>query len=295
MRRPVRIGRPRADNSVRTGAALAAALLCGVLAQPALAQSVSTTGDIYTTNSTPLSSPTWTVGISGTDELVVGYPTLGTMLVEDGGQVINGNGYVGYIGAGTVTVRGSHPVSGDPSSWSNSGFLMVGDQGGTGILNIEQGGLVRASEVTIGSGSSSNGTINLLGDALSGRGVIETSRINAGNGTAALVIDGGVLRTTADGSFLNNFILPISIGSEGVWFDSNGHIMAVSPIFTGSGTFNKIGAGTVNLTGNSSGFGGMTIIEAGTLQFSGTSGFIAGNILNDSILSFNRSNAPFRA
>ena len=54
----------------------------------------------------------------------------------------------------------------------------------------------------------------------------------------------------------------------------------------------KLGAGTLTLTGDNTYTGGTTI-SAGTLQLGngGTTGSIAGNILNNATLAFNRSNA----
>lgn len=60
--------------------------------------------------------------------------------------------------------------------------------------------------------------------------------------------------------------------------------------FTGSGTLTKTGTGTLVLTGDSL-FSGTTVIDGGILQFGndGTTGSVAGAIVNNATLSFNRS------
>ena len=62
-------------------------------------------------------------------------------------------------------------------------------------------------------------------------------------------------------------------------------------VISGTGTLTKLGAGVLTLTGNHT-FSGNTTISAGTLSIGsgGTTGSIAGNIIDNSALIFNRSN-----
>jgi autotransporter-associated beta strand protein len=63
-------------------------------------------------------------------------------------------------------------------------------------------------------------------------------------------------------------------------------------VISGTGTLAKQGAGTLTLTGANT-YTGRTIITAGTLRIGdgGTSGSIAGDVANDGVLAFNRSDA----
>jgi autotransporter-associated beta strand protein len=63
-------------------------------------------------------------------------------------------------------------------------------------------------------------------------------------------------------------------------------------VILGNGQLQKFGAGVLTLTGDNTSTGGTTI-SAGTLQIGdgGTSGSLVGNIVDNSALIFNRSNA----
>jgi outer membrane autotransporter protein len=208
-----------------------------------------------------------TVTVTGTgstwansDQVQVGVRGTGTMNVEDGGAVSNTAGYIGGYATGVGIVT----VSGAGSTWSNTNDLYVGDEG-TGTLTIKEGGKVGASLVGIG-GVGGDGALYLNGNATS-RGVLETGYVVKGPGTAILGLNGGILRATADESdFLRDFGA-LTVGTEGAWFDSNGHDITVgtSTTFAGSSSLNKIGLGTLTLTGDSSGFAGATTVEGGAL------------------------------
>jgi fibronectin-binding autotransporter adhesin len=63
-------------------------------------------------------------------------------------------------------------------------------------------------------------------------------------------------------------------------------------VISGTGTVQKLGAGTLTLTGDST-YTGTTTISAGSLQVGngGTTGSIVGNVVDNAALIFNRSNA----
>lgn len=212
------------------------------------------------------------------NNIYVGFRGTGTLDVQDGAtmstQQTGGGAATIYVGfengsQGTVTVSSS---TGDTSTLSVTDDLRVGVNG-TATVTVEKGGLVTVGDrVYLGDGATSNGTLHINGDA-SGRGIVETRSVNAGAGTFNLDLNGGILRATRnEASFLNGFTTGLTVGAEGAWFDSNTYTIGISTAFTGTSTLNKLGAGTLILTGNSSTFTGDTTVSAGTLQMDGILG-----------------------
>ena len=228
----------------------------------------------------------------------------GHVVVSDPGSIWDpvGNIYVGLEGDGALEVRNGATVStAGPSASSPAATLYIGfgagssgtvtvsgspahtstlaatdrievGTSGAGALTVEKGGFAQAGRDThIAIGSTATGTLMLNGDA-GGRGVLETGSVTKGAGAATLGIDGGVLRANRDEpDFLAGFATQ-AVGSEGAWFDTNAHDIAIATAFSGTSSFNKLGDGTLTLTGNSAAFTGNTEIRAGTLEVDGVLG-----------------------
>jgi fibronectin-binding autotransporter adhesin len=232
---------------------------------------------------------------AATNNIYVGFSGAGALTVADGGAVstIGGGGgaatiYLAYNpgSSGTVTVSSA---TANTSTLTATDVIDVG-VGGVGVLTVDKGGLASAgSDVYIADQATAQGTVNLLGDA-TGRGVLETGSVIKADGAAILNLDGGILRANRDEpDFLNGFDA-LTVGGGGAWFDTNTFDIAVGTAFTGTSSFNKLGLGTLTLTGDSSAFTGTTTISAGTLQLGdgGTTGVVGGDITNNSALAFNR-------
>lgn len=169
-------------------------------------------------------------------------------------------------------------ISGEDALWENTDVLVVGSTG-TGILTVEAGGLVSAGYVTLGHLPDGNGTINLNGDTVNGRGVLETAYAEDRPGSATLNLNGGILRATENQTnFLRDFGA-LTVGSGGAWFDTNGFSVTIgtSTTFAGPSSLNKLGLGTLTLTGDSSTFAGTTNVDGGTLSIVG-GGKLSGKI-----------------
>lgn len=117
--------------------------------------------------------------------LFVGYSGEGEMVISDGGNVINAYGYIGY----DPNSSGYVAVTGPNSLWQTSGGLYIGgshdSSGGTGLLNISNGGTVEADSVRIWP----NGTLSGDGILVSGS-VLNSGTIKPGNSIGTLTIDG---------------------------------------------------------------------------------------------------------
>ncbi|MCZ7482897.1 autotransporter outer membrane beta-barrel domain-containing protein [Rhizobium rhizogenes] len=223
------------------------------------------------------------------DQLAVGSFSSGTMLIEDGATVSSTQGYVG-ANPGSV---GSVTVTGIGSNWQiTSSSLTVGNHG-VGDITIEDGGLVYAkSGVLLGSSATSaSGAVTINGTATA-RGVLETSFFRGGSGSANITLDGGIVRAIEDkNTFFSNFDgQQLRLAPGGGFFDTNGFSIGIEPEIFGVGELTKLGAGTLTLTGANT-YAGGTTITAGTLKLGdgGTSGSIIGDVANDGILAFDRS------
>jgi autotransporter-associated beta strand protein/T5SS/PEP-CTERM-associated repeat protein len=192
----------------------------------------------------------------------VGRITQGYLNVLDGGVVSNQRGYVGSLFA-----PGAALVDGVGSLWDNSAGLLVGfGAGSDGLLTINNGGVVQASQIEMGNGGGS-GAIVLTGSAVDGRGTLETGAIIKQGGIATIDVDGGLIRTTVDAtSFLSGFGAgDVTLGTGGLFVDSNGHDIGFTSPLDGAGGLTKQGAGTLTLGAANTYAGGTVITEGGVL------------------------------
>jgi T5SS/PEP-CTERM-associated repeat protein len=85
------------------------------------------------------------------EDLYVGYEGAGALTIEHGARVYSGNGFIGYETSGNGAVL----VTGEGSLWDAGQHLYVGgdEEGeqGTGVLAVQNGGEVRAGELTVWS------------------------------------------------------------------------------------------------------------------------------------------------
>lgn len=195
-----------------------------------------------------------------------------------------GTGGVVKTGAGTLTLTGDSTYTGGTKI--SDGTLQLGNGGTAGsiignVLNnsrllFDRTGTYAFEGTVSGSGSlvkNNTGTVILnTANTYSGGTTINAGTLQIGDGGTTGSITGDVL---------NNGTLAFNRAGTYVY----------SGTVTGTGAVEKSGAGTVVLTGDSS-YGGGTTIKAGTLQLgnNGASGSIAGNVLSNGTLAFNRAN-----
>jgi T5SS/PEP-CTERM-associated repeat protein len=73
----------------------------------------------------------------------------GTITIQSGGQLMNaGSAYVGGVAGSTAN------VSIDAGSWVNSGSVFIGTSSGQATVSIQNGGLLTASAITVGTNGS---------------------------------------------------------------------------------------------------------------------------------------------
>ena len=199
------------------------------------------------------------------------------------GGVISGAGSVQQNGTGTTVLTGDNIYTG--LTTINAGTLQLGNGGTTGsiagdvlnngILAFNRSDVLIFGGVISGAGSvqqNGTGTTVLTGNnTYTGLTTINAGTLQLGNGGTTGSIAGDVL---------NNGILAFNRGDA----------LVFGGVISGTGSVQQNGAGTTVLTGNNI-YSGGTTINAGTLQLGngGTTGSIAGDVFNNGILAFNRS------
>ena len=223
----------------------------------------------------------------GTFAIFAGAP--GTVTVDNSGGAVTT--------AGMQFATGGYLIDGAPLTLVGpESIIRVGDgtAAGAGFTTTISASLVGGSQLV----KTDGGTLVLTGDnSYTGGTRIEGGVISVANDSllgvgGAITLDGGTLRMTGANSVnQHNYILGANGGSIDVAnaATSNG----IGDAMTGTGGFTKLGAGSLALTGENTYTGGTTI-TAGILQIGGlggTTGSIVGDVVNNSELVFNRSNA----
>ncbi len=199
------------------------------------------------------------------------------------GGVISGVGSLIQVGPGTLILTGANTYTGGTTI--SGGTLQLGNGGTTGSV----------------AGDIVNNTVLVFNndDDLTFRGAISGSGsfTKAGAGTLILTknytytglttISDGTLqigRGSGTGSIAGN------IDNNAALIFDRRTALTYGGVISGTGTLTKSGAGTLMLTGEST-YTGTTTVSGGTLQIGdgGTTGSIAGNVVDNAKLVFDRS------
>ncbi len=180
----------------------------------------------------------------------------GSVLVENGGALTTSGSGVGRVAFTTPVGGVSAPplvsVLGSGSRWIENGTLSIG--------------LLSQGQVIIADGASFQGAQSVIVGTL--------GQINIGTG--------GLAGTFNAPAITNNGVINFNFTDA----------TTLSAQVSGSGQIVKLGSGTLILTGNNT-YSGGTTISAGTLQLGngGTTGSVTGNVIDDGILAFDRSDS----
>jgi autotransporter-associated beta strand protein len=238
-----------------------------------------------------------------------------TTAVLNGNWTLGGNNYVG--GNGNLTLNGliSGGVSNsyslykqgsgiwkfthDNNTFDGFYYQIGGTTEFTSIGNMNQNSSLgkpttsTANQVAFGFSSSGGGTIRFVGSSAN-----SSDRTFTVLGSTAITnkIEAAGTTSAATLSLSGNFSLGVAGSHNFALGGTNTGVNTFSGVIgNGSGTLSLIkeGVTTWSLTGSNT-YSGTTTISAGTLQIGngGTTGTLGtGNVINNSALSFNRSNA----
>jgi T5SS/PEP-CTERM-associated repeat protein len=182
-----------------------------------------------------------TVNVSGatswtnTGDMTVGKFGHGTLHITNGGTVSDVNGVVGSSVGSTGTVTLDTAMG--PSSWDNTGSLVVGDSG-TGTVNVLQASTLTSASGTIGNNLNSTGTVTV--DGLFSTWIM-TGNLTIGSGGS------GTLNVTNSGKVqdADAFIGLYASGVGIVNVDGNASTWNNSNLYVGDN-----GTGTLNIRNN---------------------------------------------
>jgi T5SS/PEP-CTERM-associated repeat protein/autotransporter-associated beta strand protein len=264
----------------------------------ALSSATGSVGSLAGSSGTAsISGGTWT----NAGDLVIGNDGTGTLSISGSGTVIVG----GSLYKGVAGVNGS----GGTIELSSGGTLKIGSIGGNLQTDLTNNGTLvfeNSDDSTYAGSIDGNGLVrfampsdkvlNLFGsNAWSGGTALDSGTLLVSNssalGTAGTIsFGGGTLQFSSDNTvdYSSRFD-----GSGGQTFklDTNGRDVTLASGIAGAGsTLEKLGDGTLILTGNNT-FTGLSTVSEGTLQIGdgAGSGSVDGNIQNDATLAFDRS------
>ena len=214
--------------------------------------------------------------------------SVGTLTIADGGTVnVNSTGRTVNLGG----LAGSQATL-------NIGAAAASPAAAAGTLNADTVVFVTGATSTINFNHTSSsyifapaiqgtgpGTVNFLAGTtiLTGNNTY-AGTTNIASGATAQLGNGG----NAGGS---NGLVSGNIANNGALIFKTGAFSTYGGVISGNGTVEQRGSTTLTLTGNNT-YAGLTTISSGTLQIGngGTTGSIAGDVLNNSQIIFNRSN-----
>lgn len=211
--------------------------------------------------------------------------------------------------AGTVTVDNANgQVQAAGMQFATNGYLVQGGPielvGGASIIRVGDGtGAGAAYVATINSSLTGNsqlvktdlGTLVLSGTnsytggtSINGGTVRISQDANLGNAAGGLSFSGGTLNTIADIATGR----AVALAGAGTFLTNGGTTTTLTGGITGAGGLTKDGAGTLVVASDATHSGGTTV-TAGILQVGNgaTAGTLAGNVTNNAVLAFNRSDS----
>ncbi|MGO4339907.1 autotransporter outer membrane beta-barrel domain-containing protein [Labrys sp. KB_33_2] len=242
------------------------------------------------------------------DELIVGRLGTASLTVKDGGKLKTASATIAQLvstNPGGAASNGTVLVSGQGSSWENTGTLVVGDNG-KASLTVEDGAKVTSGTTTIARFDGSDGIVTVTG---TGSSLAVTGDMSVGNGGATGVVnlaDGGLASVSGTvgvgGGFSPNGTGTINIGTGGLAGNLTADKIAsysqtgatinfnhtdditFTPAMTSTSpnynlAVNQMNSGTTTLMGQST-YHGLTTVSAGMLQAGATNAFSPNSDVN---------------
>ncbi|MEJ8850863.1 autotransporter-associated beta strand repeat-containing protein [Variovorax rhizosphaerae] len=175
-------------------------------------------------------------------DTTVGQDLVGILSIEGGGSLTNVGSVVGNLPGST----GSVTVSGNGSTWRNTGSILVGGQAtARGSLTVQNEGTLSSSGGSIGQDAGSNGSVRITGSKSTWTNALGLSVGSFGQGTLTIENGAAVQNTgfAADiGSFASGVGTVSVTGTGSSWGNNNG----LNAGGSGRGTLTVSDGGIVN-------------------------------------------------
>ena len=165
--------------------------------------------------------------------------------------------------SGTVTLTDGGKYE-NTGSGHDGGGLIVGSKG-AGVLNVNGGEVTMTVPINLCYNSGSSAEVNIgNGGKVCANGFIY-NRGGSGSPTAAITMDGGTLKATADNAaFIPDASnMTVIVGSNGGTIDAAGYAITIAKTISGAGGMTYQGGGKVTLTAQPT-YTGITTVEVGT-------------------------------
>ena len=196
---------------------------------------------------------------ANTGELHVGeYGQLNSLLISNGGQVENSQGYIGRFSDNNHV-----SVTGSGSRWTNSGLLTLG--GNANTLLINSGGTVTSSGGTV-DGFNNQVTVSGLNSAWTNSGPLTL----VGGENTLLITNGGTV-ANSDGTFDSDNNQVTVSGLNSVWNNSGalavGNYYSFNTLLINGG--GRVEANSQSIIGNQGNFNQVTVADGGSVWTNG--------------------------
>ncbi len=215
-----------------------------------------------------VNSPTVNEGVA------IGDTGTGAMLITGGGDLSSTSGDLGFLSGS----NGTATVTGNGSTWTNTGGLVVGSLG-VGTLHIEDRGQVSNAAGFLGRMIGSSGTATVTGDGSTwtntgnltlGGALDSRGRLTIQNGGQVFNADAYLSLTS--GSFFASTATVTVTGADSAWISSGS-------VYVGGNASSAGGDATVTISNSASMAVGGTL----TVWNNGTVNFASGSLTADTI------------
>jgi outer membrane autotransporter protein len=233
-------------------------------------------------------------GIKGANIAVINAGTITGGAAGAGGTPIAGKAIAFTGGVNSLEIQSGSAITGNVVAFSTADTFKLG--GGTNatfdLSQFSAGGKYQGFGQFVKTGTGAwtlTGTTTAVTPWTLTGGILQISSDgNLGNAAGGLTFNGGALENTATISTARS----MALAGNGTLLTDAGTTLTVSGLFSGAGALTKDGSGTLILTGVDT-YSGGTTISSGTLQLGsgGTAGSVTGNVADNAVLVFNRSDA----